>query len=97
MKLLIAFSALSMCSIALLALLPEGSLRKTALLAAGLLMAAMWLDQLPSFGLDLAWEDASAAWLVPVDVRSIRTRQQQMIESTREVTEHGQTAGMAAP
>lgn len=55
MELLETFSALALVSGLMSALLPEGSLRRTAAMAAGLLMLLIWSDglgalmQLPEF------------------------------------------------
>lgn len=44
MNLLFSFAALSMCASAVMSLLPEGSLRKTAMLVMGVLMVAIWAE-----------------------------------------------------
>lgn len=46
MELILPFAALSMCCAAAISLLPEGSLRKTAMLAMGILLVAVWAEGL---------------------------------------------------
>ena len=50
LKLLAGFAALSLISGALTALLPEGSLRRTACMVVGLLMLMYWYTGLQSLG-----------------------------------------------
>ena len=56
MELLWRFSALSMCCCAVLTLLREGTLRRTAVFVGGVLLVSLWVDGvgalLPSLRLD---------------------------------------------
>lgn len=95
MQLLTAFAGLSMCCAALMALLPEGAMRKTAMLAAGLLLAALWVEGLPGWLAGPQTMETSAGWLMEVRVPTPAERQAQWMGAKEE--SDGQAAGVAAP
>lgn len=85
MQPILTFASLSMCMVALTALLPERSpLRKTALLACGLLMAAMWLDSLSALLPHLRDVQPPASLLTPTQAASIDQRQQALLSQWQE-------------
>lgn len=61
MELLKRFAALALVSGVILTLLPEGSLRRTASMAAGLLMLLCWADSIASLLEDFSLLPAGAA------------------------------------
>lgn len=98
MQALFTFACLSMCVIALTSLLPESSaMRKTALLSAGLLLAALWLQTL--VGLIPSWPDADvpSVWLESTGEPSIAQRQADYIHAHQEETDHEQAASLSSP
>lgn len=98
MQPLLTFACLAMCVTALGALLPERSpLRKTALLASGLLMAAMWLSSLPQLLPALPSAVLPDTLLDSTSLDSVDTRRQALIQQMQEGLEHGQAASMASP
>lgn len=94
MQLLLGFACLTMCSSILLALLGEqSSMRRTALLASGLLLAAMWLDGMEAM-LQTKWSAGSPdGWLERAASSSVAKRQQDWLKEAG----YEQDTGVAAP
>lgn len=83
MTLIFSFAGLCMCSAALAALLPEGSLRRAAMLAMGLLLMSMWAEGLSGM-LQLPWTaDAPASLLEAAALPVLEQRVQDAQEEQR--------------
>lgn len=68
MELLWRFAALSMCCCAVLSLLREGTLRRTAVFVVGVMMMSLWMSGLAAWLPSLRWDGAEEPQTVLIEV-----------------------------
>ena len=86
MQMLLTFAGLVMCSSAMLALLPQGGLRKTASLVAGLMILAVWLTSLSNADFLPSLPDLPESLFIGAKTDSIETRQTAFLQEHAEIT-----------
>lgn len=86
MQMLFTFAGLVMCSSVVLALLPQGGIRKTASLVAGLMILSVWLSSLSGTLKLPSFPDLPDSLFTSLEAADIQVRQTAYLQQHADLT-----------